>query len=54
MADRCAEQGSDGCSSARGRDAPSLVRSGGASDNRAIIEILRDTKADLPDYWRGA
>jgi hypothetical protein len=24
------------------------------SDNRAIIEILRDTKADLPDYWRGA
>jgi hypothetical protein len=23
-------------------------------DNRAIIEILRDTKPDLPDYWRGA
>lgn len=22
-----------------------------AEDRRAILEILRDTKADLPDYW---
>jgi hypothetical protein len=25
-----------------------------AEDRRAIIEILRDTKPDLPDYWKGA
>ena len=23
-----------------------------AEDRQAIIEILRDTKKDLPDYWR--
>jgi hypothetical protein len=25
-----------------------------AEDRRAIIEILRDTKPDLPDYWKEA
>jgi len=23
-----------------------------AEDRQAILEILRDTKQDLPDYWR--
>ena len=23
-----------------------------SSDRRAILEILRDTKSDLPDYWK--
>jgi hypothetical protein len=23
-----------------------------AEDRRAILEILRETKKDLPDYWR--
>ena len=23
-----------------------------AADRQAIVEILRDTKSDLPDYWK--
>jgi hypothetical protein len=23
-----------------------------ADDRQAVLEILRDTKKDLPDYWR--
>jgi hypothetical protein len=32
-------------------DSPAVARRS-ASDRRAIVEILRDTKPGLPDYWR--
>jgi hypothetical protein len=35
-----------------GSDQGSTVRNLSAKDRRAIVEILRDTKPDLPDYFR--
>jgi hypothetical protein len=36
-----------------GREAGEEFAHLGAEDRRAVVEILRDTKPDLPDYWKG-